>query len=467
MNYLFVAHDAMSTARSILREGYVDNELPLVVKENGRLVILEGNRRLSALRGLLTPQLVPAFQSDLEALLRRYPLEAEDLPETVRVMRFPNREAAAPVLARLHIGESKRRWGLDEQAKFVFAQIGNGVSVKELKEQLPAIKDVVRLIRMGNVREMLIQIDYRDPSLAAYAAGSDLAMSAFEYAYRNAEIQTAIGISFDSSGNLTTRPSTSAHVAALSRLLRGFLAGELNSRRGLKPGTQEFSDLLTAMREASLPASLEQSDSAGSSVTDDNPSRETSSDSPPVKPTENPSANANRATGRGNGGTPAAKSQPADTSDSNSPRRGPNSPETRRTLDFSGIEEEHLPLPLKHRLRELRRVDVVEFPAAATMLMRSVLEASIKEHYGLKHGPAATGTLGDVMKTITADYEKVGHLSHAIATVNSTKKGASTTPGTGMWFNLVAHSVHIDVDSRQVHQAWRLVFPLVRFLLMP
>lgn len=142
MNYLFAVHDVMSVARIILRDGYVDNELPLVVRENEHLIILEGNRRLSALRALLDPSLVPSHQTELDRLLRRYAPEARELPETIRVMCFPDREAAAPVLARLHIGESKKAWSLDEQAKFVRAQLTVGVSVEVLKEQLPAIKDV-------------------------------------------------------------------------------------------------------------------------------------------------------------------------------------------------------------------------------------------------------------------------------------------------------------------------------------
>jgi hypothetical protein len=132
MNYLFAAHGVMDVARIILRDGYIDNELPLVIEENRNLIILEGNRRLSALRALLDPSLVPSHQTELTRLLRRYAPEAADLPDKVRVMRFPDRESAAPVLARLHIGESKKAWSLDEQAKFVLAQLTDGVDVEVL-----------------------------------------------------------------------------------------------------------------------------------------------------------------------------------------------------------------------------------------------------------------------------------------------------------------------------------------------
>lgn len=447
MNYLFAVHGVMDVARIILRDGYVDNELPLVIEENNRLIILEGNRRLSALRALLDPSLVPSHQTELGRLLRRYAPEAADLPEKIRVMRFPDREAAAPVLARLHIGESKKAWSLDEQASFVLAQLTDGVTAEALKEQLPAIKDVVRLIRMGRVRKMLQGITFGDPALEEFAVGDRLAMSSFEYAYRNAEIQSAIGIAFDDHGNLTSHPSTSGHLEALARLLRGFKGGELNTRRGLRPGSDEFKRLIAEMQGEPAASELHAPSSNNAAT--------------PSPGTEAPNAGApapsNSAPPKGFDATQAGHNQ--------ANYRGPNNPDTKKNLDFSGIEETPLPLPLKHRVRELRRVDVIDFPAAAAMLMRSVLEAAIKEHYGARSGKDATGMLSAVMTRVTNDYGKDRQLAHAISTINRTGRGASTTPGTGEWFNLVTHSVNIDVNAQQVHTAWRVAFPLVRFLL--
>lgn len=442
MNYLFAAHDVMSVARIILRDGYVDNELPLVVREDKRLTILEGNRRLSALRALLDPSLVPSHQTELDRLLRRYAPEAADLPKTIRVMCFPNREAAAPVLAKLHIGESKKAWSLDEQAKFVRAQLTDGFSAELLKEQFPAIKDVVRLIRMGHIREMLKGVAFSDSDLADYAASDRLAMSSFEYAYRNPEIQAAIGVKFDDNGDLVARTSSTAQVAALERLLRGFRAGELNTRRGLKRGTEDFQKLLNEMQGAHPITESEPEDDAPSGDEDSSPASG-DEQSPPSR-----------------GDTP----KPPTPQPQQPTPRGPNSPDTKRNLDFTGIDETSLPLPLKHRVRELRRIDVIDFPAAAAMLIRSVIEAAIKEHYGIKTGQEATGMLSAVMSRVTSDYGKDGHLAHAISTINRTGRGASTTAGTGEWFNLVTHSVNIDVNPAQVHEAWRVVFPLVRFL---
>lgn len=95
-NYLFEEYDVLGMARSLLREGYTTNELPLVVEEAGRFVVLEANRRISALRALRHPDLVPAFRQRLEALLKRHQEDAAELPEEVHVTVYPDRKTAAP-----------------------------------------------------------------------------------------------------------------------------------------------------------------------------------------------------------------------------------------------------------------------------------------------------------------------------------------------------------------------------------
>lgn len=181
-NYLFEEYDVLGMARSLLREGYTTNELPLVVEENSRFVVLEANRRVSALRALRDPSLAPAYRQRIEALLKRHQEDADELPDEIYVTVIPDRKTAAPILARQHIGEDKKRWGLDEQAKFVLAQLADEVDVKYLKETLTGIKDVVRLIRMGRVREALLSTNFTDADIAAFAAGQELKMSVFEYA---------------------------------------------------------------------------------------------------------------------------------------------------------------------------------------------------------------------------------------------------------------------------------------------
>lgn len=50
--YLVESADLLELAGDILRDGYLDNELPVVTTEDGRWVVLEGNRRITALKAI-------------------------------------------------------------------------------------------------------------------------------------------------------------------------------------------------------------------------------------------------------------------------------------------------------------------------------------------------------------------------------------------------------------------------------
>ena len=45
--YLYEYEDAMGLATQISQDGYFDNDLPIVVPEGKRSVVVEGNRRVS------------------------------------------------------------------------------------------------------------------------------------------------------------------------------------------------------------------------------------------------------------------------------------------------------------------------------------------------------------------------------------------------------------------------------------
>lgn len=455
-NYLFTEYDVLAMALSLLREGYTTNELPLVVEEGGKFVVLEANRRVSALRALRHPELVPAFKPRLEALVKRHREDVADLPDEIYVTVFPDRRSAAPLLARQHIGEDKKGWGLDEQAKFVLAQLRVGVDVQYLKETLPGIRDVVRLVRMGHVRQALEGTTFTDPAIGAYAAGSDLKMSAFEYAYRSREIQPLMGFTFDSNGNVGTQPTTPEQIAVLERVLRGFKSGELSTRRVLNAKkSPEYKTLVTELRIL-----------AGVEVADTTAAADPSDDAP-VDDTADPSgAGARPAPGSVPGGgvrpgAPASTTAPADTGGSGS--RGPNSPDTQDKLSMNGLDQMPVPEAFAKRLHELRTISLKNHPTAATMLLRSVIEAAIKEHFAQRN-ETVNGELGRAIDPLFRDYARERSISHA---VHLLKGGRGMGPGSLTWFNSAAHSMHVTIPLAEIHQAWREMFPLLRFLLQP
>ena len=226
--YLVESADLLELAGDILRDGYIDNDLPVVAVENGRRIVMEGNRRIAALKAISNPSLLGRSASRLERLMHRYP-DAE-IPAQVRVMAAPSREAFQPLLARLHTTFPKVRWIREQQAVFYHAQLAT-LTPDELRARYPtAAKYIPRFLRMGEMRRVIRGLHYDDKDLEEFVKSSRLSMSSLEYAYAKPKIQQALGLVFGKDGLLPSTHVSDGQRRALMYLLGLFRDNRLDTR---------------------------------------------------------------------------------------------------------------------------------------------------------------------------------------------------------------------------------------------
>ena len=144
-------------------------------------------------------------------------------------------------------------------------------------------------------------------------------------------------------------------------------------------------------------------------------------------------------------------------------RRGPNHPDTKNTLDLSGLDYEKTPYNLKLRYYELKKININNFPISAVILMRSVLESTIKNHFEGSDTPVS-GELSKIFKQVTQSYSSNKSLK---SNIDSIQSGKACKYGSIKWFNLITHSADASVEPEDVRAAWKLVNPLLRHLLRP
>lgn len=107
--------------------------------------MLEGNRRIAALKAILNPIVVPAYEKRIRSLLGDANIESVEL---ITVMVAPSREEAQPLLASLHTTQARRPWSPLRQAEFYRAQVEAGKrTVKDLIQEYPDV-DIPRFVRM-------------------------------------------------------------------------------------------------------------------------------------------------------------------------------------------------------------------------------------------------------------------------------------------------------------------------------
>ncbi len=454
LKYLFASEDVIDAARLILREGYFDNEVPIVIQSGEHFTVLEGNRRVSALKALHNPRLVPAHEKEISALLKRYAVEALDLPTTIRVIVAPDRSTAAPHIARLHTTLPKKRWSRDQQANFYFSLIEPGITVEDIKAEYSGV-DVPRFIKMAVMRRFLAGVRFSDSSLHDYVVSDSLKMSALEYAYRPKEIAGRFGVSFDKNGFLLPIDShpqdvgavlSGGELAVLELLIARFRSGTLNTRSPeLRRNSREFNDLLTELDSVAIAA--EQSGYGTSKGDETGADRSESSEDAAKEKHESEPGNGSRENDSGN--------------KEESGKRGPNRPETKKNIDMSGVDYARVPAGLKVRFIEFRSISTFDFPIATAMLMRLVLESTVKYHFERLKTPVS-GELTGIMKIVRDNYGKKKYLKDSIGTLCS---GSGQQPGSCQWFNLASHSGEVPITREDVHKAWQQILPLVRFLL--
>ena len=144
LEYLVDHADVDELIQSILSSGWLDYEPLIVLSDNS--VVLEGNRRLAALRILADPELRARLKIDLP----EEPGPAAS-PPTVRVRRVPSRRDARDFIGFKHIN-GPFKWDALAKAKYAADWYRDGGDIKQISRQLgDGHNTVVRLVNGWNV----------------------------------------------------------------------------------------------------------------------------------------------------------------------------------------------------------------------------------------------------------------------------------------------------------------------------
>ena len=156
-----VKHEDVATlAKSIAKLGLFPNERMVVMRERPRYVVLEGNRRLAAIKLLLTPELA---QTPAQVRVYRKLGQTTNLASLMAIDVFvvTDRLEAAPIIAALHTKNPKRRWEAIQQARFYREMVEEGLTPAEVAERLAVTLGEVRnYLRSEKLYRLALTLDY-------------------------------------------------------------------------------------------------------------------------------------------------------------------------------------------------------------------------------------------------------------------------------------------------------------------
>lgn len=418
INDLFLNENAMQVLESIATNGFFPDEIPVVVKEDGKLVTMEGNRRIAALKALARPELVPTKEAEIKALAK-----ASGSPiAQIEVVVAPNRDSVRHFLASKHTQTTRRPWRPLRQAYFYKAALEGGKSVADLRREYPSV-DIDKFLRLINIHRIAKSLAYDSDQIAKNVHNERrFPASTIERLYEDKRVRTFLGFDFDKDGEVKISIKKSEFEKAFKKVVQD-VAGKFASGFGRVDSRTLNNDANRVKYLASFPKSDVPSKSKGAKTI-------TSQDFKELEPSK---------------GKARAKLAP-------------------RTLPYelksSGVGR---------MLRELQEIDYRKFPNASHDLLRSFLECGLKAYFEEnKKSVKPTRQGGYVFLDQVLD-EFIGEMKaasdHRLQQVAQRIKGnAKMTSYSTSFLNATNHNPDVFATPKEVEDAWDAIEPIFRYI---
>ncbi len=242
---LFTNYKAFDLLKSILQFGLFNHELPIVVEENNKNVVLEGNRRIAALKAIINPKLVPKYEKSIKELVK----EAGNIDtlQNVEVKIADSREAASRVIATIHTVRSRMPWRPLRQAYFYFAQMESGKkTLDQLRTEYPDV-DIPRFVRMWEMHRVAKSIEYDSKETQARVDSRNFPISTLERVYSNEAFKHKAGLSFDDNGRIQVHSDKAEFQALIKKLVTDIADKNIDSRLLNRMDSKAAQDYLNSL----------------------------------------------------------------------------------------------------------------------------------------------------------------------------------------------------------------------------
>ncbi len=233
IDYLIENEKVYELAIGIVTQGYFLNEQPIIVKENGKYHVLEGNRRVSASKILINPDLIKSSvrRSNIKKLLKTFDLS---IIEKLECIVAPNREDADVMIVNRHTGGSAvEKWDKTKQDRFLYNRFIAGETVEEMSSKFPITKSEIKnSLRRYNVYKELSKLDLDDAVKKAVLDETTFSMTNVERAYQFKDGLIFMGFEFDEDDySLIKKLPKEEFEKRMTKIANDVVNGGINSRK--------------------------------------------------------------------------------------------------------------------------------------------------------------------------------------------------------------------------------------------
>lgn len=457
---LFTNEKALSLVEGIARIGLLTHEVPIVVDRDGQLIVVEGNRRVAALKAIQNPYLAPDHQARISRFAQIVP--DRDAVRRITVKKAPSQDDADQLIAALHTGNQRVAWTPARQAAFFQAQLDAGKSPDHLIAQYPTV-DVRKFITRSRILELFRNVAYDDPSLGDYARKRRFPVSTLARLYENDKFLDLVGIRVEiGTGEVSLRSSPATFKRVATKIVSDIRDGEINTRSLNKTSSDRYVEYMDELRDL---------------LNEQHPE----DDVPADEPSGNPSSSGSRAgggTGHGaSGGSPGSEAagggQFDESTDSGKDKAKPF-PKKRNYLNTDNLTiPSAFPASIHEIVKELSALNIQRFPNATLDLLRTFLEKTIKAYAevlgeDIRKGSNEKGFvfLSNCLVWLEDHFRTTGMTAY-IQPVQKIRGGRYGFVGSKEHLDATNHNHHIFATPDDVRESWATIEGIMKAALKP
>ena len=195
---LFFNENAMQVLESIASNGFFPDEVPVIIKEDKKFIVIDGNRRIAALKVLARPEIVPSKEVKVKEILKK----ANPAIREVEIVVAPDRNSVRHFLASKHTQNTRRPWRPLRQAYFYKAELERGKTVKDLRNDYPTA-DISKFLRLINIHKIAKSIQYDSDQITKKVHNErTFPATTIERLYDDKQVRDFLGFEFDGDGEV-------------------------------------------------------------------------------------------------------------------------------------------------------------------------------------------------------------------------------------------------------------------------
>ena len=230
VQYLFEHDKALEVAQSIATRSYFPNEPLLAIREGGQVIVVEGNRRLAALKALHEPGLLDgAMQRHVERLSH----QIEDLSEiaSVPVTFAPSRRATDRQISGRHVGAPVLAWQAENRASFILNKLAEGYTNEQLRDQLRFTPSDIQAARQTRaIADMARSLDLPEEVMAKLENPRAKLFTTIERVFDSSVGRNFLNVEPDSEHGLHGTTTKAEFVRGFTKLVTDVALGKQSSR---------------------------------------------------------------------------------------------------------------------------------------------------------------------------------------------------------------------------------------------